>query len=114
MSGIDAVGGDCMTLALSPGDDPSEMILASGLPLTSSIKFWPLSHVAEEGQSHLEEPTGKSASGRSAKAKVTSIGADQERRSFLSGLMDVDEDVDGSNQNDGEDDSNNDADSDSC
>ncbi|VUZ44203.1 unnamed protein product, partial [Hymenolepis diminuta] len=109
VSGIDAVGGDCMTLALSPGDDPSEMILASGLPLTSSIKFWPLLHVAEETQSHLEEPTRKSASGRSTKAKVTSIGADQERRSFLSGLTDVN----GSNQNGGEDDSNSDADSDS-
>nr|CDS29407.1 WD repeat containing protein 55 [Hymenolepis microstoma] len=113
VSGIDASGGDCMTLALSPGHDPSESILASGLPLASSLKFWSLSHLAEEARSHLEEPTGKSASGRSAKAKVISISAEKERRSFLSGLMDINEDADDDNQNDGENASSDAVDSDS-
>lgn len=78
-----------MTLAVSPEADPSEKILASGIPVTPSIKFWSLSHAMEEAQSHLEEPMANisTGGGRSIKAKVTSIGADQERKSFLSGLM---------------------------
>lgn len=77
-----------MALALSPGNDPSEIILASGLPLAPSLKFWSLSNVGAEAKAQLDDVTRKSPGGRSVKAKVTSVGADQERKIFLSGLLD--------------------------
>lgn len=81
-------GGDCMTLAVSKASTSSSSLLASGIPLAPTIKFWPLSHLAAEAQADAEIAT-QGHSGRAAKAKVTSRGAERDQEDFFSGLLDI-------------------------
>uniref|UniRef100_A0A5K3ETI5 WD_REPEATS_REGION domain-containing protein n=1 Tax=Mesocestoides corti TaxID=53468 RepID=A0A5K3ETI5_MESCO len=87
----DLGGGDCMTLAVSP----DRQLVASGLPLAPSIKFWPVGHLQSEASEEIKllslpkkrRLTGKLASTKSAKSKTTSRCSDQDRTDFLSGLI---------------------------
>ena len=90
-----------MTLAVS-SSTPS--LLASGIPLSPVLKFWSLSHLAAEAEVESEAPIS-GRSGRSAKAKKTSRGADRDQEDFLSGLLDrasgeEDEDDEGGDEDD--------------
>lgn len=83
-------GADCMTLAVSPASAVVPLV-ASGLPLASSIKFWSVAHLPAEAETESAGVvTGKKVTirswGRDAKARVTSRGADRDREDFLSGL----------------------------
>ncbi|KAH9279676.1 WD repeat-containing protein 55 [Echinococcus granulosus] len=83
-------GGDCMTLAVSPASTVVPL-LASGLPLAPSLKFWSVEHLPAEAEAESAKVvTGEKMMtqryGRDAKARVTSRGADRDREDFLSGL----------------------------
>ncbi len=104
-------GGDCMTLALSPDGQ----MIASGLPLAPSIKFWPTDHLEEEASEEIEmlsmpkkqRLSSSLKSTKSAKSKATSRGMDQARSDFMSGLFSppAGSEDDGDNDSDDSDDS---------
>lgn len=95
----DFEGGDCMTLAVSPDHE----IIASGVPLAPTIKFWPIDHLEEESREEMELlslpkkqrlATGTLRSTKSAKSKSTSRVMDLARSDFMSGLFSLPDDDD--------------------
>lgn len=98
--GESGLGGDCMTLAVSPDG----ALLATGIPFASTLRFWRVGQLAGEAQQEVEMLSGggkqKNTSNKSGKARATSKSMDAQRYEFLSGLMSLPRQTDSDDDND--------------
>ncbi|BHF83430.1 WD domain repeat-containing protein 55 [Sparganum proliferum] len=110
---FEQMGGDCMSLAVSP----DAQFVASALPSSSNLRFWSLEGVESDAAREVDalkvprkrRSSSALVSSKTSKSRATSREMDRKRCDFLSGLLPSDQESDESR--DTEEDSDSDADS---
>ncbi|KAL7054987.1 hypothetical protein AAHC03_024525 [Spirometra sp. Aus1] len=110
---FEQMGGDCMSLAVSP----DAQFVASALPSSSNLRFWSLEGIESDAAREVDalkvprkrRSSSALVSSKTSKSRATSREMDRKRCDFLSGLLPSDQESDESR--DAEEDSDSDSDS---
>lgn len=104
------MGGDCMSLAVSP----DAQFVASALPSSSSLRFWSLEGIESDAAREVDtlkvprkqRSASALVSTKASKSRATSRDMDRKRCDFLSGLLPQDQDSDDNHNTQEDSDSN--------